>query len=184
MLKNWLKVFIIFAKIALFSFGGGYAILPVLQKDLVDRRQWLSQEELADFFALAQFQPGPIAINIAVLISTSKYGSIAGIFAAFGIALPSVILILVFAILMQNFIHIPAITHALAGIKVAVAALVIYTAWGFIRSGVKDIVSFIIFAAALLLLILDILNPILIILLAAIAGVLHGLLKARKEGRA
>ena len=184
MLKNWLKIFIIFAKIALFSFGGGYAILPMLQKEVVTHRQWISQDELTDFYALAQFQPGPIAINIAVLIATSKFGTIAGIFAALGIALPSVILILVIAILLQNFIHVPAVAHALAGIKVAIAALVIYTAWGFFHRGVKNIVSFIIFAAACLLLIFDILNPLFIILLTATAGLLHGIIKSRKEGRA
>jgi chromate transporter len=184
MLKNWLKVFMLFAKIALFSFGGGYAMLPMLQKELVDKQNWLSQDELVDFFALAQFQPGPIAINIAVLITTSRYGAIAGIVAALGIAFPSIILILTLAILLENFIHLPAITHALAGIKIAVAALVIYSAWGFIKSGVKDIVTFIIFAAALILLLLDILNPILIILLAAIAGILRGIYKVHKEDKA
>ena len=182
MIKDLVLTFLFFAKIALLSFGGGYVILPLLQRELVEKKQWLSQNELADFFAIAQFQPGPVAINIAVLIATSKFGTIGGITAAIGIAAPSIVLVLIIAALMQNAFDNEIVNHALAGIKVVVAVLVIYAAWGFIRIGIKSIITFLIFAAALVLFILDILNPVIIILIAAVVSLLTGIIiKSREE---
>lgn len=184
MIKTWLIIFLIFAKIALFAFGGGHAMLPALQSELVTRRGWLTEKELMDFFAMAQCQPGPLAVNCAVLISASRFGSIAGIFAALGMAFPSLIYILAVAILLQNFIHIPQVDQALAGIKVAVAALVISVSVRLFKKGVRDFTAFIFFIVSLSLLFFRILNPLLIILLAAGFGILVGLIKNKKEENA
>lgn len=184
MIKTWFSTFFIFSKIALFAFGGGYAMLPILQGELVDRRGWLTESELADYYAMAQCQPGPLAVNCSVLIGTSRFGTIAGIFAALGIAFPSLVIILTIALLLENYIHIPQVAQALAGIKVAVAALVINAAWRLFKNGVKGFIALIFFIASLALLLTNILNPILIILISAAFGIFVGLIKSKREDKA
>jgi len=159
-------------------------MLPILQSELVNRRGWLTGSELMDFFAMAQCQPGPLAVNCAVLIGASRFGTVAGIFAALGMAFPSLLFILAIAILLQNFIHIPQVAQAMAGIKTAVAALVISVAVRLFKDGVKGFIAFIFFIVSLVLLVFNILNPILIILLAAGFGIIVGLIKRKKERKA
>ena len=104
-----------------------FECVPLLQrKSRWLKRHWLSEEELTDYFALAQCQPGPLAINISVLISAQRYGAWGGLCGALGMTLPSFLVILILAMLMENFASIPIVVHALNGIKVVVAALVMY----------------------------------------------------------
>ena len=182
MLLKYLQCFLIFAKIGVCAFGGGYSMLPLLQGELVAKRHWLSEAELTDRFALAQCQPGPLAINISVLISADRYGVFGGICGALGMTTPSFLIILVVALLMENFASVPVVIHALNGIKVVVAALVMYSTYTMAKSGIKNIATAIIFLAAMVVLALDLVNPILIILAAAAAGLAMGLIK-KKRGR-
>lgn len=182
MLKTFFSTLAIFAKIGLSVFGGGYAMLPVAERELVNRRHWLSREELADFYALAQCQSGPIAINVAVHTGTKQHGVMGGIAAAIGITLPSFVIILIIAMLLQNFAHIKEVQHAFNGIKVAVAALVLNAAWGMVKDGVKHLPSLIICIAAFLLLFFKLVSPIIIVIGAAIAGIIIGLVNKKRLG--
>ena len=179
MIKEYLKCLLIFAKIGISAFGGGYSMLPLLQGELVTKRHWLSEEELTDYFALAQCQPGPLAINISVLISAQRYGAWGGLCGAQGMTLPSFLVILILAMLMENFASIPIVVHALNGIKVIVAALVMYSTYSMAKTGIKNIATVIIFLAALVLLALDLINPIIIVLAAAATGLVIGLIKKK-----
>ncbi|MBS1347878.1 MAG: chromate transporter [Firmicutes bacterium] len=181
MFKDYLKCVLIFAKIGVSSFGGGYSMLPILQGELVSKRQWLSEDELTDYFALAQCQPGPLAINISVLISANRYGALGGLCGAVGMTLPSFIIILLLAMLMENFASIPIVVHALNGIKVVVAALVLYSTYTMAKAGIKNIATLIIFLVALVLLALDLINPIIIVVASAAAGLIIGLIKKKKK---
>lgn len=183
-IKELLKTYLLFCKIGAITFGGGYAILPILQSELVDKRGWLTSEKLADLYATAQCEPGPIAINISVLITTPRLGRVAGIIASLGVCTPSLLIILAIAALLHNFQDIVQVQQALAGIKVAVAALVVQIAWRMIKSGVKNIFGAIIFAAALLLLVFNVISAVFIILGAGAAGILFALIRSRKEGDA
>lgn len=184
MLKQLLKTFLIFCKIGLITFGGGYAILPILQAELVEKRQWLSEEKLADLYAAAQCQPGIIAVNVAVLIVGRKFGRPAAIAAAVGVCLPSFIIILIIATLLTNFQEIPAIRHALAGIKVVVAAMMVHITWRMLKNGVKDIAGAVIFAAALFLLTFNLVSAVFIIIGGGVCGILLFLIRRRKGGAA
>ena len=179
------KLFWTFFKIGLFTFGGGYAILPILQGELVDKRGWTTSEKLADMYAVAQCQPGPIAINVSVLIASGYKGRAAGVFAGIGVGVPSFIIILLIAVLLENFRDIPQVQQALSGIKIAVAALVISIAWRMIKNGVKDIPGALIFAAATALLIFDVVSAVVIILCGGALGIIITLLRQKKkEGKA
>ena len=175
-----LEILGIFARISASSFGGGYTVLPLMQHELVDQRGWLTDQELTDIYALVQCQPGLIMINCAVLITVPRFGKLAGVFAALGVVLPPLFVVLLISSLLSNFSHLPIVQHALAGIRVSVTALVVNTAWRMIKSGVKDWFSLLLFLIALILLFLDCVNPIFIILGAALAGILLG---SRREGQ-
>jgi chromate transporter len=183
MIKTLFQTFFIFSKISLSTFGGGYSMMPQFYHELVDRRQWLSETELANFYALAQCQPGAFAVNTAVLVSTSRFGAAAGFAAAAGIVVAPVILILLLAFLLNRFSDLPQIAHAMAGIKVVVAALVLHNVWLFLKTGLRNPLYLIIFAAALVLLALKLLSPILTLLLAAAAAISVGLLRQKLGSR-
>jgi chromate transporter len=183
MLKTFFLTIAIFAKIGVSIFGGGYMILPVLERELFNKRQWLSKEQLADYFAMVQCQNGPQAINIAVLIATNRYNPLMGVAAALGIALPSFMIILAIAALLTNFTHIPQVAQAFAGIKVAVAALIVSAAWSLIKQSVKSLAAIIIFILAFALLAFNIISPIIIVIAAAAAGIIIMLIKS-KRGKA
>jgi len=183
MMKQLLEVFLIFCRVSTTAFGGGYTVLPLLQKELVDQRGWLTEAELADDYALAQCLPGLIITNMAVLIVRPRLGRTACFAACLGVLLSSLLIILLIAVLLGNFAHLPMVQHALAGIRCAVAALVVWTAWRLVKSGVRDLAAACLFVAALVLLLLDWLSPILIILGAAVAGLLLGRWRERRAKR-
>lgn len=180
MFEQLLDVFLLFCRISIAAFGGGYAVLPLFQKEMVDQRGWVTEAELADYYALAQCLPGMILTNMAVLIVRPRLGRGAALAANLGVLTSSLLIILLIAALLGNFAHLPLVQHALAGIRCAVAALVVWTAWRLIQTGVKDLATAVLFAAALMLLLFDWLNPILIILAAAVAGLLLARLRDRR----
>lgn len=169
MVKLW-QLFVLFMKIGVSTFGGGYAILPILQHELIDKRGWLSEAELTDAYAIAQCEPGLIFINTTVLIVRPRFGRLAATVASFGVVTPSILILLVIAAVLYQYAHLPLVQHAFAGIRVAVAATVVHSAWRLLRNGVKDIASGLLCAGAFALLLLDVVNPILIIVAAALAG--------------
>lgn len=162
-MKELLRFFLMFAKIGVSTFGGGYSALPVMQHELVDKQGLLSEEELTDIYALAQCLPGLIFINCAVLSVRPRKGPAAAWAAAFGIIAPSFLIIVLIAMALYRFTDLPAVGHALGGIRVAVAATVLHSAWRLVKSGVTDVLTGLICLAALVLLLLD-LSPIPIIL--------------------
>lgn len=182
-IKLW-QLFLIFAKVGVCTFGGGYAMLPVLQSEIVDKRGWLSESELADSYALAQCQPGMIFVNTAVLIVRPRFGPLAAVVAGLAVVFPSLVIIIIVAALLYNYAHLDAVQHAFAGIRVAVAATVAHSAWRLIRAGVRDWLTGLLCAAAFVLLLLDLVGTIPLVIAAAILGlVLQTWSSRRKEAR-
>ena len=179
-MKEWFRIFFIFAKIGATTFGGGYSALPVMQHELVDRQGFLSEEELTDYYALAQCLPGLIFINCAVLIMRPRRGLGAAWAAALGIAFPSLLIILLIASLLYRFMDLPIVIHAFNGIRVAVAATVLHSAWRLVKSGVTDWLSALIFLAALILLLVGV-NPIPIILGTAVVALITRMVRSKKD---
>lgn len=179
-MKQLLKIYLIFCRISAMAFGGGYTVLPLLQKELVDNRGWLDETELADNYALAQCLPGLIIINMTVLTVRPRLGRGAALAACLGVLTPPLLLVLLIAALLHNYAALPLVQQALAGIRCAVAALVVWSAWRLIKAGVKDIATALIFLIAAVLLFLDWADPILIIVAAALVGMGWGRLKQRR----
>lgn len=123
-MKEYIELFSTFAKIGTFTFGGGYAMLPLIQKEVVEKKKWASEEEIMDYYAVGQCTPGIIAVNTATFIGYYQKGILGGIVATLGIVFPSIVIILFIAGFLQNFSDLAVVQHALAGIRVAVCVLV------------------------------------------------------------
>ena len=112
-MKEYWELFYSFAKIGAFTFGGGYAMLPLIQREVVEKKHWATEEEIMDYYAVGQCTPGIIAVNTATFIGYYKKGIIGGIFATLGVIFPSIVIILLIASLLQNFSDLAIVQHAL-----------------------------------------------------------------------
>ena len=134
----YLDLFLTFAKVGVCTFGGGYAMLPILQREVVENKGWATEEELTDYFAIGQCTPGVIAVNTATFIGYKYKGVIGGILTTLGVVFPSLIIITLIAAFLSNFAHIPAVQHALAGVNACVVALIASSVIKLGKSTVKD----------------------------------------------
>ncbi len=115
----------IFFKMGSFTFGGGYAMLPIIQEEIVNKRKWATDQEVLDYYAIGQSTPGIIAVNTATFIGYNQRGLIGGIVATLGIVSPSIVIITIIAMFFKNFQDYVLVQHALGGIRVVVAALIL-----------------------------------------------------------
>jgi chromate transporter len=180
-MKELWELFWIFARIGAFTFGGGYAMLPMLQKELVDDRNWVGEEELMDYFAIGQCTPGVIAVNTATFVGQKRKGVIGGIVATLGVVAPSIVIITIIAAFIGNFAELDVVKNAFAGIRVCVCVLILNAVVKLFRSAVVDGFTLIIFLAVLAAMLFTSLSPVLLIVLAAVAGcVAKGVRGAKK----
>ena len=137
MLKELWEMFLTFAKVGVMTFGGGMAMLPILQREVVENKGWATDEELTDYFAIGQCTPGIIAVNTATLVGYKCRGVWGGIAATLGVIFPSIVIILAIAMVLGNFMHMEAVAHAFAGIRIAVCALIAGTVIKLSRTAIR-----------------------------------------------
>jgi len=182
-MRSCWKLFWIFAKIGVMTFGGGYAMLPILQRELVENRGWTTDEELADYFAIGQCTPGVIAVNTATFIGQKKCGIPGGVAATLGVVFPSLIIISVLAGLISNFADLLVVQYAFAGIRACVCVLIFNAVSKLWKSAVKDRLTLIIFLLVLPAACFLNVSPVIFVILAAVVGIALELKKgARKRG--
>ena len=170
-----------FFKIGILTFGGGYAMLPMIQREVVEKRGWATEEEILNYYAIGQCTPGVIAVNTATFIGNKQKGVLGGFLATLGVILPSLIIITVIAAVLTNFAEIEAVQHALAGIRVAVVVLVGFSVWKLLKSGVKDFFGWWMFGLTFLASVVLGFSPVLVVVLAAAAGLIAGNLRKRRD---
>lgn len=175
------ELFKAFFKVGLFTFGGGYAMLPMLQREVEERHGWVTEEEILDYYAIGQCTPGVIAVNTATFVGTKLAGALGGAVATLAVILPSVIIITTISTVLKNFAQYTIVQHAFGGIRVAVAALVVSSVWKLYRKGVKGALGNGIFAASLLFVVLFDLSPVIVVLAALLLGVARTWKGARKK---
>ena len=161
MWKMLWELFYTFAKVGVMTFGGGMAMLPILQREVVENKGWATDEELTDYFAIGQCTPGIIAVNTATFVGQKQQGILGGIVATMGIVFPSLIIISTLA----------GVQHDFAGIRVCVCVLIFNAVVKLFKSAVKDWPAGVIFAAVLALALLTDLSPVVFVALAAAAGI-------------
>jgi len=165
-------LFTSFFKVGSLMFGGGYAMLPVLEHEVVDRRGWMTGEELTDLFALSQCTPGVIAVNTAIHAGYRKRGVTGAIFSTLGVIAPSILIITIVAAMLRNIADIPAVQSALAGIRIAACALMVGTMVKMWKSGVRDPLGGVIFAVVFLLSVFTEVSTVWLVLAALLTGIL------------
>ena len=181
-----LDLFCAFFRIGLFTFGGGYAMLPLLQREIVEKKHWATEEELLDYFAVGQCTPGIIAVNTATFVGFKEKRLSGAIFATLGIVSPSLVIITVIAALLSNFAHIAAVQNAFAGIRVAVCVLILNSIVKLWKKSVVDKLTLGVFIAVFLgSVLLSHVSPVVFIVAAAVLGIVVRVwLRTGKEGKA
>lgn len=164
-------LFLTFAKVGVMTFGGGYAMLPILQREVVDKRGWASEEELMDYFAIGQCTPGIIAVNTATFIGQKLKGVIGGITATLGVVFPSLIIISLLAGVIEAFSHIVWVQHAFGGIRICVCVLILNAVIKLLKKAVIDKATFAIFLLVALGSYFTAVSPVVFVLAAAIIGI-------------
>ncbi len=181
MLRDFLNIYWKFFKMGAVTFGGGYAMLPILRREVVEKSGWMPEEEILDYYALSQGLPGIIAINVSTFIGYHHMKTPGAVTAALGVVSPSIIIITAIAMFLSGFKDNVYVQHALAGISVCVIALILDAVIGMWKKGVKDIWGYIIFAVALLVSMFTKLSPVLLVIGAAVAGIIIRSVKRASE---
>ena len=178
----YVDLFLTFARIGVCTFGGGYAMLPILQRELVENKKWATEGELADYYAVGQCTPGIIAVNTATFVGRSQAGIAGGIFATLGLVFPSVVIIVAIAAFLQNFMDLQWVVHAFNGVRAGVVALILSSVIKLFKTSVIDWPTRIIYAVVLVLAAVGtfaplpagaldvVLSPVFLVVIAGIAG--------------
>lgn len=165
-------LFITFAKIGGVTFGGGIAMLPILERDLVEKKKWTTNEELTDCYAIGQCTPGIIAVNVATFVGYRQRGVTGSIIATLGMVTPSLIIITLIAAFLSNFAEIGWVKNAFWGIRVAVGAVVINAVVKLYTKNVKGKIGIFIFLFSALILLFTSTSPVIVIIISALIGLL------------
>ncbi|MBR3952805.1 MAG: chromate transporter [Oscillospiraceae bacterium] len=176
-MKELLELFLAFARIGGLTFGGGYSMLPMLQREVVEKKGWATEAELMDYFAVGQCLPGVIAVNTAVFIGSKVKGLAGAVAASLGVVSPSIIIILAIASLIQNFSDLPIVQYAFSGIRVGVCVLIFTSVLKLFKKAIIDKFTLILFSAVLVLSVFTDISPVLFVVIAAFLGIIASLLK-------
>lgn len=163
-----------FFMIGALTFGGGYAMLPMLEREIVTKHKWATQEELLDYFAIGQCTPGIIAVNTATFIGYKQRGIVGGIVATLGVVSPSIVIIMAIAAVLTSFMDVTWVQHAFAGIRVAVCALIVASVIKLAKSNVRSWHHIVLATAAFVLVGICGFSPVYIVVGCALAGVTLG----------
>lgn len=154
MMKTIRQLFLTFLKIGAFTFGGGYAMISIIENEAVSEKKWLSHDEMMDITVIAESTPGPLAINTATFVGYKVAGVFGSVMATCGVVLPSLVIIFIIAMFLENFLAITWVANAFRGIKAAVAFLIFAAGWKMFRKMKKNLLSVLIFAVSILVMML------------------------------
>ena len=180
-MKLLLQMFLTFAKVGVMTFGGGYAMLPILQREVVENKGWATEEELMDYFAIGQCTPGVIAVNTATFIGQKLKGTFGAIFATLGVVFPSLVIISLLAGVIEAFSHLQWVQNAFGGIRVCVCVLIANAVVKLFKKAVIDLPTLVIFLIVALGSTLLELSPVIYVVCAAIAGIVLKAMGGKKQ---
>ena len=170
-MKILVELFINFAKVGVMTFGGGYAMIPILEREIVDGKAWATREELMDYYAVGQCTPGVIAVNVATFLGRKLAGIPGSIAATIGVVFPSVVIICLIAGILSNFSDIAAVKSAFAGVRVCVCVLIFNSVLKLWKNAVADKAAMLLFIVVFVMSIFLDISPIVYVLLCAAAGI-------------
>ncbi len=180
-MNKLLELFISFMKIGAFTFGGGYAMLPMIQREIVDNKKWATYEEILDYFAVAQCTPGVIAVNTATFVGHKIKGVMGGIIATLGVVFVPVIIISLIASALKSVSHLEIVQNAMWGIRIAVCATITVSLIGVFKNSVKGWFGGVVFAISAVMGLFFNLSPVYTIIVAGVLGILANSTIFKKE---
>lgn len=170
-MKELWELFLIFSRIGAFTFGGGYAMLPIIQKEIVEEKKWATDDEVIDYYAIGQCTPGIIAINVATFIGFRRKGIIGAIVATLGMVFPSLVIITTIAAFFNHFQDYVVVQNAFSGIRIVVVALILQTIIKMWKQSIKNWIGIGLFSISFLVIAFIRLSPIYVIIFSAIIGI-------------
>lgn len=176
-----LLLFLTFLKIGAFTFGGGYAMIPMIQKEIVERNKWLNDDDILDIVAIAESTPGPIAINAATFVGYHVSGFSGAVLTSLGVVLPSFFIISLISLILKKFEDIQVVQFAFSGIRVGVLALIVKALWSMYKQCNEKPIAYLIMAVAFILAAFIKINVILVIVICGIFGLVSSLIIRRKQ---
>jgi chromate transporter len=171
-LKGYPEIFFTFLKVGVLTFGGGYAMIPVVERELINKKGWISMEEVMDYYTIAQITPGIIGVNLSTFVGCKRKGSLGGFLATLGFVLPGVVFITLIAVFLANFADLPLVKHAFTGIRVAVCALIVDTVIKLVKGVFKNRKAMVMYALVFLLSARWSVSPVLLVAAAGLLGLL------------
>ena len=171
-MKTLWQLFAAFMRVGALTFGGGYAMIPMLEREVVNRHHWATEEELMDYYAVGQCTPGVIAVNVATFVGYKIAGNLGGVIATLGVVTPSLLIIMLIASVLQNFADVPAVKSAFAGIRVCVSVLIFNAVLKLWKKAVVDKAALVLFVLVFLLSLFTKLSPVVFVVFCAAAGIL------------
>ena len=177
--KIWL-LFLTFFKIGAFTFGGGYAMIPLIQREVADKRKWITEDDILDIIAIAESTPGPIAVNSATFVGFKTAGFFGAFASTLGVVLPSFVIITVIAYLLRNFSDYKGVRYAFFGVRAGVLALIIKGLVSMYKQVNKNLVSYVIMGAAFVLVAFFNVNVLLVIIGCAVFGLITSIVISRR----
>ncbi len=171
----------VFLKIGAFTFGGGYAMIPLIEREVVEKKQWITSQDMLDIVAIAESTPGPIAINTATFVGYKTAGAFGAACATLGVVLPSFVIISLISLVLRQFRELVVVQFAFQGIRAGVLALIAKALWSMYKKCPKSPLSYIIMALSFVVAAFTDVNVILIIEACALLGLVTSLVTARRE---
>lgn len=175
------QLFLTFFKIGAFTFGGGYAMIPLIQKEVSDNKKWITDKDILDIVAIAESTPGPIAINSATFVGYKVAGFWGSVAATSGVVLPSFLVILLISFVLRQFESVKAVKYAFFGIRAGVLALILKALWSMYKQCPKGIISYILMALSFVAAAFIKINVLFIIIGCAVIGLISSILMKRRE---
>lgn len=178
-----LKLYLVFAKIGSFTIGGGLAMMPMIQKELIEKRKWMTDDELLDYYAVGQSTPGIVAVNVSTFVGYKQLGIPGGFIATLGMVTPSIVIIMIIATFINSIQDYPYVQKALRGINVAVAALLTKVVVTFVKKSVKSVIAAVGMMLAFGLVFFLKLPSFLVILFAIALGITIAFINSKKHSK-
>ena len=174
-MKLLIQLFLTFAKMGMFTVGGGYAMFPIMKQELAHKHKWVTEEEILDYYAIGQCTPGIIAVNVATFVGLKVGGLLGAISSTIGVIFPSVVIIMIIAAFINNFADLWFVQSAFSGIRVVVIVLILNTIISMWKKSIKNTFGYIVMIIAFILSFFNILASALVVVVSGIAGVIYTL---------
>lgn len=179
--KKLLPLFLTFLKIGGFTFGGGYAMIPIIQREIVEKKKWITDDDILEIIAIAESTPGPIAINSATFVGYRVAGFFGALLATFAVVLPPFCIIFAISFVLRQFSELRAVKYAFWGIRAGVLALICKALWTMYKKVNKGIIPYIIMAAAFIATAVFDINVLYVIIGCALFGLVTSIIAGRKN---